>query len=186
MKFEEACALISSDETSWSIQCLLSSLLFLHLVHLSLFNNPPNYTIKALRNNCPFWIIYQNVDQSSAWCLFHVKLLFSLDLGGLHICQRRLSQKIRPFLFTHSHSHMDVLNHTAVVVGRKYAASFGGYNVGKERKQQKIVALLLGSSSRHKKWAIDLSYFDKTKHLFLHLPPLLVVVYFFKPVYFLA
>ena len=180
MKFEEARALISSDETSWSIQGLLSSLLFLHLVHLSLFNNPPNYTIKALRNNCPFWIIYQNVDQSSAWCLFHVKLLFSLDLGGLHICQRRLSQKIRPFLFAHSHSHTDVLNHTAVVVGRKYAASFGGYNVGKERKQQKIVALLLGSSSRHKKWATDLSYFDKTKHFFLHLPPLLVVVYFFS------
>ena len=49
MKFEEARALISSDETSWSIQCLLSSLLFLHLVHLSLLNNPPNYTIKALR-----------------------------------------------------------------------------------------------------------------------------------------
>ena len=91
-----------------------------------------------------------------------------------------LRKSARSCSLTHTHSHMDVLNHTAVVVGRKYAASFGGYNVGKERKQQKIVALLLGSSSRHKKWATDLSYFDKTKHFFLHLPPLLVVVYFFS------
>ena len=93
-----------------------------------------------------------------------------------------LRKSARSCSLNQTHTHMDVLNHTAVV-GRKYAASFGGYNVGKERKQQKIVALLLGSSSRHKKWAIDLSYFDKTKHLFLHLPPLLVVVYFFSNQY---
>ena len=121
------------------IQCLLSSLLFLHLVHLSLFNNPPSYTIKALRNNCPFWIIYQNVDQSSAWCLFHVKLLFSLDLGGLHICQRRLSQKIRPFLFAHSHTLTHGCTQSySCCCWEKICRVFWGplsHNVGKERKQ---------------------------------------------------
>ena len=100
-----------------------------------------------------------------AWCLFQVKLLFSPDLGGLHICQRRLSQKIRSFLFTHPHSHMDVLNHTAVVVGRKNAASFGGHFLTMLEKRENSRKLL------HFYWTpllvieseqlVDLSYFDK-------------------------
>ena len=89
-----------------------------------------------------------------------------------------LRKSARSCSLTHTHTWMYSIIQL-LLLGENMPRLLGA-TFSKCWKRAENCCTLMGSSSRHRKWMIDLSYFDKTKHLFMHLPPLLVVVYFFQ------